>query len=130
VDRALLVAGLFALIGAAAILLRRRRPAVPDRIEPSEVGLGGGSTPGAVGVVGFSTPFCLPCREWEAALGQAGIEFAKVDVSERPELARRYAVTATPLIVAISLPDGDVIQSYGGEPRGRQVEHLRELTHA
>jgi hypothetical protein len=129
-DRALLAAGLLAIVALAAALLRRRTARPPRRVDPVELGLGPSQSGRHVGVVGFSTPFCLPCRAWEAALGQAGIDFAKVDVAARPELARRYAVRATPLILAVGLPRGEVIESYGGEPRPGDVERLVELSRA
>ena len=125
-DRVAVAVGLLALVGVAAALLRRRSPGGPQRIDPRDVGLGGSG----VGVVGFSTPFCAACRSWEAALATSGVAFAKVDLSERPELAARYGVTATPLVVAISLPEGKVLESYDGEPEVGQVEHLRELAGA
>jgi hypothetical protein len=95
------------------------------RVDPEELGLASG--PG-VAVVGFSTPYCLPCREWEAALGGAGVQFAKVDISQRPDLARRYGVSATPLVLAVRVPEGEVVASYDDAPRDREVERLLELT--
>ncbi len=124
-DRALLVAGLLALIAVVAILLRRRRTRPPARVEPSDIGLRGGE---GVGVVGFSSAYCLPCQAWERALSEAGIPFSKVDVAERPDLARRYHVRTTPLVLAVRLPDGEVIADFHGEPRDGEVERLRELT--
>jgi hypothetical protein len=126
VDRALLAATLLALIALAAVLLRRRHPRAPARVEPAELGLEGVG----VGVVGFSSPYCLPCQAWEAALGERGIGFVKVDVAERPELARRYRITATPLVLAVQLPGGEVLASFRHEPEEADVERLRELAAA
>jgi hypothetical protein len=124
VDRVLLVLAVCALVAAATIVIRRRRPRrPPERIDPGDVGLSGSG----VGVVGFSTPYCVPCRAWEGALAGAGLAFAKVDVSERPELARKYGVTTTPLVLAVRLPDGEVVEAYGGEPEVGEVERLRAL---
>jgi Domain of unknown function (DUF4395)/Thioredoxin len=103
-----------------------RYPAL-DRVDPGELGLGGG--PG-VGVVGFSSPYCLPCRAWESALERTGIAFSKVDVADRPDLANRYRVQATPRILAVRLPDGDVLEVFGEEPRDDELQRLRELTRA
>jgi Domain of unknown function (DUF4395) len=79
------------------------------------------------GVLAFSSRFCLACRHWEEALGAAGVPFTKVDVSERPDLVRRYGVTATPLVLAVDLPGGDVVRAFQGEPDGRRVGELRSL---
>ena len=95
----------------------------PERVDPDEIGLDGSG----VGVVGFSTPYCLPCRLWEAELSRVGIDFVKVDVAERPELAQRYAVRATPLVLAVDLPDGRVIEAYDDAPRPGEVERLAGL---
>jgi Glutaredoxin len=127
-DRALVVAALLAAVVVVALMLRARGSRTrgrPRRVEPDELGLNGG---GAVGVVGFSSPYCVPCRRWEEALGQAGIQFTKVDVSRRPDLARRYRISATPLVLAVRLPSGEVLESFHDEPRRGQVERLRELT--
>jgi hypothetical protein len=126
VDRALLVLALCALVGVAVALLRRRPRRAPSRVDPSDVGLSGSG----VGVVEFSGPYCLPCARWEEALGQAGLEFARVDLSERPELARKYRVRAAPLVLAVRLPGGEVLEAYDAEPRAGEVERLVELASA
>lgn len=96
------------------------------RVKPSDAGLGGSGVRG-VGVVGFSGPYCLACQAWEEELARAGIDFRKVDVAEHPELARRYRVRSTPLVLALRLPEGLVLERYDDEPRREQVERLAEL---
>jgi hypothetical protein len=123
-DRALVVVGLCALIAVVALLIRRRSPGAPERIEPADVGLTGSGTR----VVGFSSPYCLPCQAWEDQLARVGLDFVKVDVSERPDRARRYAVRTTPLILAVELPGGRVIEAYRDEPEPGQVERLAAFT--
>jgi Domain of unknown function (DUF4395) len=86
-------------------------------------GLGGSGR----GVLAFSSRYCLACRHWEEALGSAGVQFTKVDVGERPDLVRRYGVTATPLVLAVELPAGDVVGAFQGEPDRRRLERLRTL---
>ena len=80
-----------------------------------------------MGVVGFSTPYCLPCQQWEQALVRSPVPFMKVDLSERPELARRYQVKATPLILAVSLADGTVVDAFDGEPEPAHVQRIVQL---
>jgi hypothetical protein len=123
-DRALIVLVLVATVAAVVVLLRRRRASPSlERVDPAELEVDGEG----VAVVGFSGPYCLPCRAWERELERAGIPWSKVDVSQRPDLARRYGVRTTPLVLAVSLPDGRVIETYAGEPQDDQLEHLAAL---
>ena len=125
-DRALVASALLALVALAAWRLRARRPTgAPARVDPSEVGLERGR-PG-IAVVGFSSPYCLPCQRWEAALAAEGLPFSKVDVAERPDLARRYGVRAIPLVLAVRLPGGEVVESFDGDPAAADVRRLEEL---
>ena len=126
-ERALLVLALVALVAVLALALRRRPgPGArsPAAVDPAELGLAG---TGRLGVVGFSSPQCLACERWELALHEAEIPFAKVDVSECGDLARRYGVTVTPLVLAVDLTDGRVVETYEGEPRPEQVDHLTRM---
>lgn len=123
-DRALVVAGLLAAVALAAVLLARRPRAAPRRIDPADFEL---ERDGGVAVVGFSSPYCVPCREWEAALGMAGIDFVKVNVSERPDLATRYRIASTPLVLAVRRDDGRVVAAYHEGPRQGEPERLAEL---
>jgi hypothetical protein len=72
------------------------------RIEPGDVALEGG------GVVQFTHPLCSECREWERRLESERLPHAVVDVSERPELARKYGVTVVPTVVSVA-DDGTVL---------------------
>jgi Domain of unknown function (DUF4395) len=71
------------------------------RIEPRDVGLH------AAGVVQFTHPLCTDCRDWERRLDESGDPHVVIDVSQRPELARKYGVAIVPTIVAVS-GDGTV----------------------
>ena len=75
----------------------RRAP----RIEPGDVGLR------SAGVVHFTHPLCTDCRDWERRLEATGDPHVVIDVSERPELARKYGVAVVPTVVAVS-GDGTV----------------------
>jgi hypothetical protein len=126
-DRVLVVVALVALVVLAAAALRWRRAAAPERVDPSELGLPGEAP---VAVVGFSSRLCLPCQRWEEALGDRGIPFRKVDVGARPELARRYGIRATPVVLAVRLPAGEVVEAFHDDPRDDELERLRTLTAA
>ena len=119
---ALLLASAVVVIG---LRLRVRRGVRPARISPQDFGLRGSG----VAIVGFSSPFCAPCRAWEAALAEQGIAFTKVDVSERGALAIKYGIRQTPLLLAVRLPAGDVLDAYHGEPQPGDIERLRALAH-
>jgi hypothetical protein len=122
-DRALVAVALVAVVFVAAALIRRRGRSTPGRIDPVDVGAGAGE----IAVVGFSTPYCLPCQRWEAALAEAGLPFTKIDVGERPELARKYAITATPVIVAVRRGDGEVLAAFTDDPLEGDVARVADL---
>jgi thioredoxin-like negative regulator of GroEL len=116
---------LLAAVSLASVLVRRRElPTAPARIDLGDLGLAHST---GVGVVGFSTSYCIPCQQWEEALVRSPVPFMKVDVGERPELARRYDVKSTPLILAVSLADGTVVDSFTGDPKPAQLERIEQL---
>jgi Domain of unknown function (DUF4395) len=73
------------------------------RIEPGDVPLDG------AGVVQFTHPLCSECREWERRLESQGRPHAEIDISRRPELARKYGVAVVPTVVAVA-GDGTVLE--------------------
>jgi Domain of unknown function (DUF4395) len=73
------------------------------RIDPADVGLESG------GVVHFTHPLCAECRNWERRLAENGDPHAVIDVSARPELARKYGVSVVPTVVAVG-GDGEVLR--------------------
>jgi uncharacterized protein DUF4395 len=73
------------------------------RIDPGDVPLDG------AGVVQFTHPLCSECREWERRLEGEGRPHASIDVSDRPELARKYGIAVVPTVVAVA-GDGTVLE--------------------
>jgi hypothetical protein len=124
VDRVLVVIVMLALVALASAAWRLRRAAAPESFDPRDAGL---PREAGIGIVGFSGPYCLACQQWERALGRAGLPFAKIDASRRPELARKYGVTSTPLILAVRLDDGSVVDRFEREPHPHDLDRLREL---
>ncbi|MDP8942812.1 MAG: thioredoxin family protein [Actinomycetota bacterium] len=125
-DRALLVLAIVVIVAVVAAALRRRGGAdrvPPARVDPAEFGLEG---TGRLGVIGFFSPYCVSCQRWERELHEAGVPWARVDVGERVQLARRYGVSSTPLVLAVELPEGRVVEAYEGDPQRREVERLAE----
>lgn len=58
-------------------------------------------------VVQFTHPLCTDCHALEDELRSAGSRIVLVDVSRRPELARKYGIALVPTAVAVG-PEGFV----------------------
>jgi Domain of unknown function (DUF4395)/Thioredoxin len=69
-----------------------------DRIDLSDLGL----TANGDVVVQFTHPLCSECRALELRLKEQGRRVVTVDISQRPELARKYGVALVPTAVAVS----------------------------
>jgi thiol-disulfide isomerase/thioredoxin len=69
-----------------------------DRIDLSDLDL----SPNGDVVVQFTHPLCSDCRALELRLREEGRRVVTVDVSLRPELARKYGVALVPTAVAVS----------------------------
>ncbi|MGI8407443.1 MAG: DUF4395 family protein [Actinomycetota bacterium] len=67
----------------------------------------GAATRGDV-VVQFTHPLCTDCHEVERKLTADGHDLVTVDVSKRPDLARKYQVGVVPTALAVG-PDGAVL---------------------
>jgi hypothetical protein len=63
-------------------------------------------------LVQFTHPLCTDCRELEARLRREGRDVVVVDVSARPDLARRYRISVVPTLLDV-------------EGSGRVVARLR-----
>ncbi len=84
--------------------IRGIRPGAIERVDLAE--LGASARDGEV-VVQFTHPLCTDCRALESELVAAGRHVVTVDVSRRPELARKYGVALVPTAVAVG-PEGVV----------------------
>lgn len=86
--------------------LRGVRPAHHDRVDPADLpGLdGAGRT-----FVEFTHPLCAECQEWERRLLAMEDPLLKIDVRDRPDLAKKYGIAIVPTIVAVA-PDGEVLE--------------------
>lgn len=89
-----------------AARLRGVRSRRIDSVDLAEIG-----APVAAGeiVVEFTHPLCTDCRTLEEELRAAGRTVVTVDVSRRPELARKYGVSLVPMAVAVG-PGGAVTE--------------------
>ncbi len=69
-----------------------------DRVDLAQLGVADAS--GDL-VVEFTHPLCTDCRQLERDLRESGRRVVTVDVSRRPELARRYGIAFVPVAVAV-----------------------------
>ena len=84
--------------------IRGIRPGRIERVDLAE--LGAPPRDGEI-VVQFTHPLCTDCHTLERELVAAGRHVFTVDVSRRPELARKYGVALVPTAVAVG-PGGIV----------------------
>lgn len=80
-----------------------------DRIDLSDLGL----SPNGDVVVQFTHPLCSDCRALGLRLRDEGRRVVTVDVSRRPELARKYGVVLVPTAVAVN-GKGAVVSRLAG----------------
>jgi hypothetical protein len=85
--------------------LRGISPQHHSRLDPADLGLGGGQRT----YVEFTHPLCSECRDWERRLAATGDPVLQIDVSSRPDLAHKYGVAIVPTVVAVA-PDGAVLE--------------------
>jgi hypothetical protein len=87
--------------------LRGISPRRAGRIEPAD--FGGSADAPARAYVEFTHPLCGECREWERRLAAGPEPLHKIDVRERPDLARKYGIAVVPTVLAVA-PDGQVLE--------------------
>lgn len=124
-ERALVVLAVLALVAVVVAMLRNRSASRPRSLERRELGVAGRYA----FVLLFSSPYCESCARWRAALEEARVPLTTVDVAERPDLAYRYRVPETPLVLGAG-PDGEVLESYSGDPTPAAIDRLAVLAGA
>lgn len=86
--------------------LRGISPKRHNHIERADLG---GLSGHSRAFVEFSHPLCGECREWERRLAAEPDPLVKLDVRERPDLARKYGVAVVPTVLAVEA-DGKVLK--------------------
>jgi hypothetical protein len=77
-----------------------------DRLDPADlVGMDGAQRAN----VEFTHPLCAECREWEERLAGRPEPLVSIDVTEHPELARKYGIAVVPTVLSVA-PDGTVVR--------------------
>jgi hypothetical protein len=84
--------------------LRGISPRHHDRIDTADLPAG----PAERLFVEFTHPLCSECQEWERRLSADGV-LVKLDVRERPDLARKYGIAVVPTVLAVAA-DGEVLE--------------------
>jgi len=85
--------------------LRGISPRHHDRIDVADL-----PDPAAEKVfVEFTHPLCSECQEWERRLSGGPEPLVKLDVRERPDLARKYGIAVVPTVLAVA-GDGEVLE--------------------
>jgi Domain of unknown function (DUF4395) len=93
----------------AGARLRGIRTRRLDRVDLAELGV----VPGESAVVQFTHPLCAACAALTERLRLERLPPVLVDVSRRPDLARKYGVAVVPLAVKVG-PDGAVLGRIAG----------------
>ncbi len=79
-----------------------------DRIDPADVESFAGPS-----VVEFTHPLCTECQTLARDLTARGERLVTIDVSRRPDLARKYGIAVVPVAVRVSV-DGRVVERVAG----------------
>jgi hypothetical protein len=110
---ALLAAGTGLCVGCAlyrvGARLRGLKNGVIERVDLAELGVPAGQP----AVVQFTHPLCADCQVLAGRLQALRLEPVLVDVSRRPDLARKYGVAVVPLAVEVGA-DGRVTGRVDG----------------
>ncbi len=86
--------------------LRGISPRRQGRIEPADLGALEGHRRA---FVEFTHPLCGECREWERRLSAEPDPLVRLDVRERPDLARKYGIAVVPTVLEVAA-DGEVLE--------------------
>lgn len=88
--------------------LRGISPRHHDRIDVADFEGPSGAAADKV-FVEFTHPLCSECQEWERRLADEPEPLVKLDVRERPDLARKYGIAVVPTVLAVAA-DGRVLE--------------------
>lgn len=85
--------------------LRGISPRHHGKIDPADLD----NIDGGPAYIEFSHPLCSECHDWERRLGSEPEPLLTLDVSRRPDLARKYGVAVVPTVLKVA-PDGAVLE--------------------
>jgi Domain of unknown function (DUF4395) len=81
-------------------------PSHHSRIDPADLD---GAAGASRAFVEFTHPLCTECRDWERRLAAEDAPLVKLDVRDRPDLARKYGIAIVPTVIAVA-GDGRVLE--------------------
>ena len=117
IERLAIAAAFFAVLAVAYWLWRRP----PRRLGRSTLASLGIREPA---IVQFSTPDCSPCQKAEPRLREAAdrsqVPYRRIDVGDRPDVARQYGIRTVPTIV-VTGRGGRVVDVWTTLPEDGQI---------
>ncbi|HTN56619.1 MAG TPA: thioredoxin family protein [Microbacterium sp.] len=126
------LSALVAIAVVAGVIWRardgRRRSGSTSAVDLTDLGV----TAGRVSLVQFSTETCSRCPQVRrmlqgVAAAHDGVDHVDIDLTHRPDLARRHRVLSTPTTFLIGA-DESLVARFAGAPRRADVESaLAEL---
>jgi thiol-disulfide isomerase/thioredoxin len=125
-----LILGLVVVATVVGLVWRSRTGRVvarsgEQRVAPSDAGATASAFGAKATLLQFSTEFCAPCRTTARVLGEIGsardgVEHVEIDLTDRPDLARRFSVLQTPTTLVLD-GKGTVRARIGGAARPAEV---------
>ncbi|WP_223690914.1 TlpA family protein disulfide reductase [Leifsonia poae] len=120
--------GLLVVATAVGLLWRARtgrvhRKTGGGRVAAADVGLPAFGVDATL--LQFSTEFCAPCRATARVLGEisserVGVDHAEIDLTDRPDLAKRFGILQTPTTFVLDA-SGTIRARIGGAARADEV---------
>lgn len=134
---ALVVAGIvLASIAAGPVVRRRegrarRAPSAADRAADA-LALGPGELGERATLVQFSTELCARCPATrrllsEVAAAEPGVRHVDIDLTHRPDLARRFSVLQTPTVLVLDGAGAPRARIGGAPPRATVIAELDRI---
>jgi thiol-disulfide isomerase/thioredoxin len=123
----LLIAGVVVVVSFAAYAAWKRPPRKLGRLSLTDLGLTGPA------IVQFSTRNCAPCHvarpKLIEAAERASVQYAQIELDERPEVANRYGIRTVPTIV-VTGPRGQVLGVWTRLPENGEILETARRAHA
>lgn len=114
----LLIAGAVVVASFGAYAAWKRPPRKLGRLSLTDLGLTGPA------IVQFSTRSCAPCHvarpKLIEAAEQASVEYAQIELDDRPEVANRYGIRTVPTIV-VTGAQGQVLGVWTRLPENGEI---------
>lgn len=133
---ALVLAALALVAVLAGVVLRRgqgrARHGEPGVISTGELGIGPGAFGERATLLQFSTEVCARCPATrrllaDVAASRPGVRHVDVDLTHRPDLARRFRVLQTPTVLVLDGAGAPHARIGGPPPRATVIAELDRI---